>query len=851
MHGEASENCLRDFTLTEDEFQGFSREWMSKKWVSASYLGIDFCFEDLDAKVKNIENRNSSLKGFGKFWMKEGFFERFVRLEGFKVVSNPSPEEFQKEAAESNLIVLLDFNAHLWATLKQEVPEEHCGKDVFLLYLRQHPSQNTVMIIASRSIAVSRRILELLDQGKKVLDTHEIWKGWPFHTSGRYTVTPLPRHPGKIMADALKLGCKWVFIVGPGEDLTVKELTPKIEELGLDFTVFSGQFTGDGKCLMVDWDEYPDPQSSDAADACSVKKPGKMLFGVFNNLLDSDVDMLKNHLDGYVFHEGNSEYLEELETPFLIIPHHLEWGEAPPSIWLFVDKEDHKLQSKERIVKTILSRKAVGVFEDGKTVGPSMLVNLVRILLADKQYLRRVYGTCFSLSSKLDGLRLMVSMINKAEKPLEGVLQVKASRGIRVVQPNSMTMRLDKGEKKNIVLEISASEELNGSYGLLLVEFSSKEGCWRSLCFFEAPPMVSTFPLLVSEGRVEIPVTVWNNTGVEKADLKVSVSHRESMVFEESVGIQAPLHKPFKTMVPLDLKTGEYLVNLVFSTGKTACRLLVENFEGRAVAYKGDFDEDGLEEAVLENEHVVAKVISPGGRLLQYRLKRLEADLLFKLYPKKPEDWRVSGRKRRFYPFGGLEEFIQQPTVEGHENFNIKVVKKEGDSAVVSAEADMNGNLLKKTFKLFGGTTLLEVRYEADFVNPELNVIGVNPLIRLGNNVDASHVIYYPSKNGILKERYRGRLYGKRLFLEEDWIACYDEQEKLGLIMAYDSKTPFLTHIWMNTPENGDSHYSYIEIQPWIRVNTGTTTYFSYYLYGFKGTFEDALKSFKKTFSIY
>lgn len=31
------------------------------------------------------------------------------------------------------------------------------------------------------------------------------------------------------------------------------------------------------------------------------------------------------------------------------------------------------------------------------------------------------------------------------------------------------------------------------------------------------------------------------------------------------------------------------------------------------------------------------------------------------------------------------------------------------------------------------------------------------------------------------------------------------------------------------------------------RVYTGTTTYFTYYLYGFKGSFEAALKSFKKT----
>ncbi|MGB9895464.1 MAG: hypothetical protein ACPLN2_06125, partial [Thermoproteota archaeon] len=90
------------------------------------------------------------------------------------------------------------------------------------------------------------------------------------------------------------------------------------------------------------------------------------------------------------------------------------------------------------------------------------------------------------------------------------------------------------------------------------------------------------------------------------------------------------------------------------------------------------------------------------------------------------------------------------------------------------------------------------------------------------------------------------RLYGKRFNLSENWVAAFDEQEKVGLIMAYDKNIPFLTHLWMNTPENSDSHYSYAEVQPWIKVNVGTTTYFSYYLYGFTGSVEVALESLKK-----
>ncbi len=220
------------------------------------------------------------------------------------------------------------------------------------------------------------------------------------------------------------------------------------------------------------------------------------------------------------------------------------------------------------------------------------------------------------------------------------------------------------------------------------------------------------------------------------------------------------------------------------------------------------------------------------------------------MYPKKPEDWRIPGRKRRFYPFGGLEEFIQQPTVEGHERFGLRIIKSGGISTSVSAKADIRNNVLRKTFTLFAGSPLLQVLYEVDFVNPELNVIGINPMIRIGQVIDSRHIIYIPMEGKIVQERYKGRLFGKRVKLDENWIAVYDEQEKAGLITAYDRSVPFLTHIWMNTPDNGDSHYGYIELQPWIKVNQDSTTYFSYYMYGFKGDLEGALAGLSKLISL-
>lgn len=163
------------------------------------------------------------------------------------------------------------------------------------------------------------------------------------------------------------------------------------------------------------------------------------------------------------------------------------------------------------------------------------------------------------------------------------------------------------------------------------------------------------------------------------------------------------------------------------------------------------------------------------------------------------------------------------------------------------AEADIRGNKITKRYTLFAGSPLLEVNYQFEFVNPELNVVGVNPIIKLGEVCDRSHVFYFPTKQGIEERRFlEHRMYGECFNLEEGWVACYDEVEKLTLITGFDVEKPYLVHFWENTPQNYDSHYYYVEIQPWIRTAEGQTNYFTYYLYGCKGDWRDAVEEFRK-----
>ena len=834
-----------------DYFEGYSKgEWKKLYWCVGAYQGIPFSFKDVQSKVMEIAEKNAELEGYGTFWMKNGFLKKFLDLEDYDIADGIiSLEELSKLSSikQNPLIIIINKNAEIFKKIVNETPIEYLGRDIILTHL--YFNDRNVLVIATPSIEKSQSILKFLEQVKQFIKNHEIWRGFSFVTSGRYTVTPLPIHPVKLVSLALRLGYRWALFVGPGEDQVVRELTPKLSELGIDFIPLSGQFTGDGKCLMIEWESYLDPQASSFVDACLAKREEKgLLFGVFSNLIDSDIDILEQYVDGYAFQEGNLEYIEKVDKPFIVFSALNDFDDIPASMWLFVEKNLKGVNDKDKIIKTILSKKAISVFPDGRIAGPAFLVNVARLIMTDKNLAEEIFGEGFLLLSELKDNTLRVHIINNTERNVSGVFRIKTSRKIEIENYRQHPLIVEAGEKEESDFKVSIKSDKGGSYEIVYVEFGADGKAWRDVCWIEMPLLLTTLPMLISESeRVDIPVSVYCTEPSEKILIDCEVLSSDGRRFDVRREMRGG--KQFSSMKPtlsLDLGEGFYTVTLRHKGESSVCRVAVHKFEGAATARMGDYDGDGLEEAVLENDYVVAKIISVGGRLLQFRLKEVEADLLFKLYPKKPQDWRVSGRKRRFYPFGGLEEFIQQATVETFEKFDLSIVKREGNSAIVAAEADIRGNKIKKTFKLFGGVPLLEVRYEVDFVNPELNVIGVNPLIKLGNDVGSSHVIYYPTREGIAKERYRGKLYGKRLRLTEDWIACYDEEEKLGLITIFDARKPFLVHVWMNTPENPDSHYSYIEIQPWIRVDFGTTTYFTYYLYGFKGDFDEALAAVRR-----
>jgi len=93
----------------------------------------------------------------------------------------------------------------------------------------------------------------------------------------------------------------------------------------------------------------------------------------------------------------------------------------------------------------------------------------------------------------------------------------------------------------------------------------------------------------------------------------------------------------------------------------------------------------------------------------------------------------------------------------------------------------------------------------------------------------------------MLPEKYYGRLF----FLKEGWNAGYDTKQDISFVGAFPVKQPLFLHMWMNHPVNTEAHYYYVEFQPWTPIYQKSTMYFSYYIWGAGGPWQNGVKELR------
>jgi len=260
-----------------------------------------------------------------------------------------------------------------------------------------------------------------------------------------------------------------------------------------------------------------------------------------------------------------------------------------------------------------------------------------------------------------------------------------------------------------------------------------------------------------------------------------------------------------------------------------------------------DLDGDGISEYRLENDKVRITLLAIGARVIEYVVKERNDNVLFKLWPEKEDTDKRPFRERGFYPYGGFEDFLGQASIETHKVYEAEIVRKEGPFVQVRMSADYYGNTLEKTFTLYGNSPLLEVRFALNFRNAELNMLGTQPILALGEKHWTEDLFIVPAASGKREFRMRPEEYfGEVIFLKEGWNAGRDTVEDVSFVGAFPASEPEFLHMWMNHPSNGESHHFYAEFQPWVPIFRQNVRYFSYYLWGAAGPWEAAVEELRR-----
>jgi hypothetical protein len=303
----------------------------------------------------------------------------------------------------------------------------------------------------------------------------------------------------------------------------------------------------------------------------------------------------------------------------------------------------------------------------------------------------------------------------------------------------------------------------------------------------------------------------------------------------------------FKEMsFDLEVPPGSYNVKISAIGTETVNQLGVGKAEGAPKLTVADLNGDGIDEYIMENDSVKVTLLATGGRVIEYLIKSRNDNALYRIWPIKPVDDKRQFRKRGYYPYGGFEDFLGQASMETHKLYTAEILKKEGDYVQVRMTADYFGNKLEKTYTLYGNSPLVEVRFAITFNNPEANMIAPVPVLELGARHWTEDVFTVPSKDGLQEYRMQPeRYYGKIFFLKEGWDAGYDTKEDIGFVSAFPVRPPLFLHMFMNHPRNPDAHFYCHEFQPWVPILQKTTTYFTFYMWGAGGKWQNGVKELR------
>ncbi len=844
-----SENAV----TTHFQFNGYTNYWhdTDHDWISYGNL-FKMAIPNVDYTIAQSKVDIADDMKIPGLSLQEGFLNELLSMPYTKL-DEPSLLKISESAAAGNLLVLTDINSDAGKELTGKLPKE----DPWKARLKSHQfnavdftevkafilenGNKKIFVIASKSKELRDNAAGLIESVKPLLDKYDLRRGWFGTETLLKSVTCTPGHPLEVIGKGMNEGNSWFTFSGYMDFLMKKELDewlakvnyPAIADVGF------GEIYG---CKNYDGLQVQSMFTPESWVKFAHEKDGYVFRMVYDTAADA------YHYDGYMAGEGNKEQIDNENVPFVTTTGTLE-RDAVPCMVLFTPKGE-KL-SKEVMWKAIMDRREVGVLGDGKMMGPALYRNALELLLLDRVFLEEYFGDRISLEANTTDYQLNVTVTNTYPHPVSGTLEIVLPPELKMSGSGTTQVSLPANTTRTLQFAINPQASAMRKTNPIAVHFKWPTSQKSTLTILDLPRAISVQQLLYGvTPSVSYPVTIHNFTGKTSFPVKVEVIEKNNpkkVVFTSSQTCSAAT-ATFRNM-SFDLKVppGSYNVKVSALGLENISQLGVGPATGNAYLYEVDLNSDGIPEYRMENDSVRVTLLTTGARIIEYIVKSRNDNVLFKLWPNKPSDDKRVFRKRGYYPYGGFEDFLGQGSMETHKVYNAEILKKEGDYVRVRMTADYYGNKIEKIYTLYGNSPLVEVRFALTFKNPEANVLGPQPILELGERHWTEDVFTIPEKDGTHEYRMKPEMYYGRAFnMKEGWYSGYDTSQDITFIGAFPVTEPLFLHMWMNHPSNTEAHYYYVEFQPWTPIYQKSTMYFTYYLWGSGGPWQNGLKEFRE-----
>jgi len=859
---EKSPDFLDEFIIkTPGQFNGYTNHWHNVFWEWQQYGNLfQLSVPDVARTIAQSKVDTAEELGIPGLVMQEGYLAALL-AGPVQELDNPSPDEVEKTLGESNLLVYVETASGLGKRLAGKNPggggwRQKLGshqlnaadfRDVRAFTLEK--GDRKLFVVLTEAKEDKENFRQLIGGVRDILAKYDLHRGWFGTGTLLHSVTCHPGHPLEVIAAGLSQGNDWFTFSGYMDYLLQTQLAEWLGKVGLDVVtdVGTGKATHSFGSVAYGCRSWEGLKIQDMPTEEGwirfVKERGGF---VFRPVFSADCDPFE--YDGYIAIEGNKKQIDTEDQSF-ILQTGLIREEAPAAMVLFSPRGQR--WSREAMWEAILERREVGILPLGKMLGPENFRNALQMLLLDRVWLEDYFSDQVQMRARMDSRTLHVELRNVRDSQISGNLEIAAPPELSVKDASSLGVIIPPSSSQDFSFHVEPNQEAMGRANPVLATLTWGSRKKQTLAIMDLPPALSVHKLLYGQSpEVLFPVSVHNFGDDDTFPVGIEVYPTASPhkpIYENTENCEAPPGGFKQLDFRFPLKPGAYTVKVSALGAEAESQLGVEAPSGRAACTPVDLNNDGIPEYRMENDKVKVTLLATGARIIEYIVKERNDNVLFKLWPEKESTDKRPFRERGFYPYGGFEDFLGQASIETHKLYQVEIVREEGPFVQVRMTADYYGNRLEKIFTLYGDSPLVEVRFALTFRNPELNMLGPQPILALGEKHWTEDLFIVPTASGNREFRMRPEEYfGEVMFLKEGWNAGYDTVEDISFAGAFPVSEPEFLHLWMNHPSNGESQHYYVEFQTWVPIFQKNVRYFSYYLWGAAGPWETAVAELRR-----